>query len=74
MPDTQDHLAMIEFRKYQMPSSFVDTSSSSSGNSTEKAHGLWRVISEQILNKQYKNTNNFERIKEARKTFHTFHK
>jgi hypothetical protein len=30
------------------------------------------VISEQILQKQYKNTNNFKRIKEARKTFLTF--
>ena len=70
MPDCKDHMAMIEFRKYQMPASFEDGNSSSS--SAERAHGLWRVISEQILQKQYKNTNNFKRIKEARKTFLTF--
>lgn len=71
MPDCHDHLAMIEFRKYQMPASFEDMMNSGY-SSTERAHGLWRVISEQILQKQYKNTNNFRRIKEARKTFHTF--
>jgi hypothetical protein len=44
MPDCNDHIAMLEFRKYQMPAAFA--SEQALGNSSERANGLWRVISE----------------------------